>query len=385
MNTDSLQKISDLSKQIVGSDEPFKMIFSKIRSNDVPYNQIIVKPVQLKDNKKLSCVFRSSTKDETKNIDTEMFETMSGTWLQTYFYNLDILTQDKTIQCLQSKKGKLSIIKKNVANKLAVDLAHDHHKKSFVNAEGPYYRDLGLISDGGLVFSKGQKKYNQINKYIETIHHLLADANDYQSFRVADMGSGKAYLTFALNEYLTAEKGWKTFVTGYESRPDLTDTCNNIVQKHHIKGLHFVTANISQAPSEPVDMVVALHACDIATDMAIAYGIQNHAEYIVLAPCCQKQIRKSMSGVNVLSPVIKHGILEERLAEMLTDGMRALFLQSKGYQTKVFEFISLEHTQKNVMITAKKGKPDPNAMIQFEEIKKTFGIEYHYLEKLFEK
>jgi hypothetical protein len=382
---DSLQKISDLSKQIVGSDEPFKMIFSKIRSNDVPYNQIIVKPVRLKDNKKLSCVFRSSTKDETKNIDTEMFETMSATWLQTYFYNLDILTQDKTIQCLQSKKGKLSIIKKNVANKLAVDLAHDHHKKSFVNAEGPYYKDLGLISDGGLVFSKGQKKYNQVNKYIENIHHLLADAGERQTFRVADMGSGKAYLTFALNEYLTAEKGWKTLVTGYESRPDLTDTCNNIVQKHHIKGLHFVTANISQAPSEPVDMVVALHACDIATDMAIAYGIQNHAEYIVLAPCCQKQIRKSMSGDHVLSPVIKHGILEERLAEMLTDGMRALFLQAKGYQTKVFEFISLEHTQKNVMITAKKGKPDPKAMIQFEEIKKTFGIEYHYLEKLFEK
>jgi hypothetical protein len=132
-------------------------------------------------------------------------------------------------------------------------------------------------------------------------------------------------------------------------------------------------------------MVVALHACDIATDMAIAYGIQNHAEYIVLAPCCQKQIRKSMSGDHVLSPVLKHGILEERLAEMLTDGMRALFLQSKGYQTKVFEFISLEHTQKNVMITAKKGKPDPKAMTQFEEIKKTFGIEYHYLEKLFEK
>lgn len=385
MNTDSLQKISDLSKQIVGSDEPFKMIFSKIRSNDVPYNQIIVKPVQLKDNKKLSCVFRSSTKDETKNIDTEMFETMSATWLQTYFYNLDILTPDKTIQCLQSKKGKLSIIKKNVGNKLAVDLAHDHHKKSFVNAEGPYYKDLGLISDGGLVFSKGQKKYNQVNKYIENIHHLLADAGERQTFRVADMGSGKAYLTFALNEYLSAEKGWETHVTGYESRPDLTDTCNNIVQKHHIKGLHFVTADISKAPPEPVDMVVALHACDIATDMAIAYGIQNHAEYIVLAPCCQKQIRKSMSGDHVLSPVIKHGILEERLAEMLTDGMRALFLQSKGYQTKVFEFISLEHTQKNVMITAKKGKPDPNAMTQFEEIKKTFGIQYHYLEKLFEK
>jgi hypothetical protein len=147
-------------------------------------------------------------------------------------------------------------------------------------------------------------------------------------------------------------------------------------------GLHFEACSIDQAPVKASDMVIALHACDIATDMAIAYGIKSKAKYIVLAPCCQKQIRKSMSGENVLSPILKFGILEERQAEILTDGMRALLLQYAGYQTRVFEFISLEHTAKNVMIVAKKGKKNPEAWPAYQKIKETFGIPFHYLEKI---
>jgi len=201
--------------------------------------------------------------------------------------------------------------------------------------------------------------------------------------KVIDMGSGKGYLTFALYEYLQQQNP-KVKVQGVELRQDLVDKCNAVAKKSGYKGLSFVQGSIEDAKVSKVDMVIALHACDIATDMAIAKGVKAGAKYIAVAPCCHKQIRKAMGKTKtVLQPLIAYGILKERQAEMVTDTIRALLLQSEGYKTNVFEFIDLEHTAKNVMITGVlSGKKITKARREIADIKAEFGISEHYLETL---
>ncbi|MBK7524498.1 MAG: SAM-dependent methyltransferase [Saprospiraceae bacterium] len=358
------------------------MVFSKKRQKEEKVINITAKPILLKGKPFIKCVFRHPNKDNTYNYDIKEFLTLTSIWLEEKFYHADLFLTNETYQFLQNQKGKSTLLFKKASNILEDNQSHDHQKKVYVNPEGQYYRDLGLISGQGNLFSKGQKKYNQINKYIEMVSHLLSDEKPEGVFTIADMGSGKAYLTFALYDYLSTSLGWKVKITGYELRKDLVFLCNDVAAKMGFAGLSFVEAGIDKVPISKTDMVVALHACDIATDMAIHFGIECGAKYLVLAPCCQKQIRQNMDIQNVLSPVLKHGILLERQAELLTDGMRALLLEYKGYQSRVFEFVSLEHTSKNVMITAKKSKPDPKALDSFFTLKKQFGIKYHYLEKL---
>ena len=379
---DAFEMLQNLVQEMWKESENFTMVFSKPRHKSTDIISMQARPVLIKNNLQVQCVTRKKTKDETKNQSYASFQTMLNGLLEEVFFNLDIFVPTHTYQYLQNQKGKKTLLKKKAQNSLPEYLGHNHQKKSYINPEGFYYKELGLISGQGQVFSKGQKKYNQVNRYIETLSHLLEHEKPEINFSITDMGSGKAYLTFALYDYLTNVKGWKVKMTGYENRSDLVQTCNELAKKMSWSQLHFEACSIDQAPVKPVDMIIALHACDIATDMAISYGIKSQAKYIVLAPCCQKQIRKSMSGKNVLSPILKYGILEERQAEILTDGMRALLLQHAGYQTQVFEFISLEHTAKNVMIVAKKGKKNPDAWHAYQKIKESFGIPFHYLEKL---
>ena len=174
-------------------------------------------------------------------------------------------------------------------------------------------------------------------------------------------------------------------IKGIELRTELVSQSNEVAKKYQFDQLQFIAQDIHDFPNSEIDMLIALHACDIATDIAIAKGIKADAEIIITAPCCHKQIRQQMQGSPTLSPILKHGILEERQAELITDGIRALLLEAYGYKTKVFEFISNEHTSKNLMITALKAEASPNALEKVNQIKQEFGIEYHYLEKLLDK
>jgi hypothetical protein len=196
------------------------------------------------------------------------------------------------------------------------------------------------------------------------------------------MGSGKGYLTFSLYDYLSSEGKISPQVTGIELRPKLVDFCNQLAERSAYSGLSFISQDIGEYHPERIDMLIALHACDIATDLAIAKGIDAGAGTIVVAPCCHKQIRQQMHCQTDLQAVLKHGILEERQAELITDGIRALLLEHSGYRTKVFEFIDTEHTPKNLLIVGLKAEPDTTALERVAAIKRDFGIEYHYLEKL---
>ena len=230
-----------------------------------------------------------------------------------------------------------------------------------------------------------QHKYKQINRYVEIIEGILKDNKLTDDFSVVDMGSGKGYLTFALYDFLQQQN--KTVkITGVELRPDLIVKCNNIAKQSNFTNLHFVEGSIQETALEKVDMLIALHACDTATDDAIIKGIKANATYIICAPCCHKQIRKQMSPTNALNHITKHGILLERQAEMVTDTIRALILEAHGYSTKVFDFIEEEDTPKNVMIVGTKNKKTADTftenMEKVKALKDLFGIGEHYLETL---
>jgi hypothetical protein len=201
------------------------------------------------------------------------------------------------------------------------------------------------------------------------------------------MGSGKGYLTFALYDYLTHTLKKDATITGIEMREDLVNKCNQIATNSHYQNLKFEKGTIQETVLPAVDMLIALHACDTATDDAIFKGIKANAKVIICAPCCHKQIRKQMAPENELKSITKHGILLERQAEIVTDSIRALILEAQGYKTKVFEFIATEHTPKNVLIVGTKtNRTETEKQENLEKIaglKKLFNIKSHYLETLF--
>ncbi|MBL0355368.1 MAG: SAM-dependent methyltransferase [Chitinophagaceae bacterium] len=231
-----------------------------------------------------------------------------------------------------------------------------------------------------------QDKYKQINRYVEIIDGIIKDLDFNKSISVVDMGSGKGYLTFALYDYLTSTLQLQAKVSGIELRPDLVNICNQIAAKANFSNLHFEKGSIADAAIQSIDMLIALHACDTATDDAIYKGIQANAKVIICAPCCHKQIRKQMKPGNVLNSITKHGILLERQAEIVTDSIRALLLEAAGYKTRVFDFIATEHTPKNVMIVGIKNKNTIDKKEEYLEkvkaLKALFSIETHYLETL---
>jgi hypothetical protein len=197
------------------------------------------------------------------------------------------------------------------------------------------------------------------------------------------MGSGKGYLTFALYDYLNNSLQADASMTGIELRDNLVQFCNALARKSSFKNLDFIAQDIFDYQPKRIDMLIALHACDIATDIAIAKGILAKAEIIVVAPCCHKQLRKEMNTQSAMNGITKFGIMEERQAELLTDGIRALLMEAHGYQVKALEFVSLEHTPKNMMLIGiKKNNPNLDALTKIVEIKAQFGIKTHYLETL---
>ena len=347
---------------------------------------IYIKPVVIKNELMLSFVYRNPTNDITKNFSPDQATAEIEKLLKESFFNADIFTTVETAYFSSDKSGKEKLVLKTAEeNNIVPLLSHDKEKKRLINADALYLKELGITTADGKVKKEMQHKYKQINRYVEIIDGILKDEKLPENFTVADMGSGKGYLTFALYDHLQ-QKQMHATVSGIELRDDLVEKCNRIAALSNFKGLHFTKGSIQETPLAAVDMLIALHACDTATDDAIAKGIKANAQLIICAPCCHKQIRKQMAPDNALRNITKHGILLERQAEMVTDTIRALLLEAHGYKTKVFEFIEEEDTPKNVLIVGVKGKQSEITMNEnFEKVKALkdlFGIKQHYLETL---
>lgn len=364
-----------------------KLTLSKPGSNASDLKNIYARLVELKGQPMLSFTLRHLTQDVTKNHPIGEGISIVGLWLGNDFLNGDLFTTTQDVGIQFNKKRKPHLFTKPPSLTVTQPTEHNLPKNRLIEANqyNIYLREMGITGADGQVLPTGQKKFKQINKYIEIIDSLLQQNPLPGGAHIVDMGSGKGYLTFALYDYLTNHLGLAVTVTGIELRQNLVDFCNHLAQKANFKNLLFMAQDINDYQAGHIDMLIALHACDTATDLAIAKGVKNQAAIIVVAPCCHKQIRQQMHCETDLQAILKHGILEERQAELITDGIRALLLESKGYKTKVFEFISTEHTGKNVMIVGTQSKPNREALAKVSAIKQTFGVQEHYLEKLLQE
>ncbi len=382
---DYIQAVKNLLHEIevsVKENSFVKLTLSKPRQKGELKN-IYIRYITLKNEPHFSFTFHYDTKDEVQNASIKASLELIEDQLSTTFLHANLFTTQFDINLETSKKGKVRWQKKTATLKKIPPRQHDREKRRHVTSDRPYLKHLGITSKEGKVLKSAQSKYKQIDKYIEIMDDLLQEIKTDQPLKIVDMGSGKGYLTFALYDYLVHEQQRPIEIVGIELRQHLVDFCNKVAEIVGFEQLSFVAQDIRDYPAASIDILIALHACDIATDIAIAKGIQSKASLIVCAPCCHKQIRKQIASQNILTPILKHGILEERQAEMITDGIRALIMEQCGYQSKVFEFISNEHTGKNLMIVGTKTDViNESAAVQVAMIKEQFGIQYHYLEQL---
>ncbi len=362
-----------------------KLSMSKVSNRTDDLKMIYVSPVELKSGLKFSFKYRYKTKDEVKNYSEkeaiELLEELIG----DSFLQLLLNTTDEEHQLLINKKGKAKrITKKHKAAQKTLN--HNKEKNYLIKGENNIYlQKLGVCEANGRVKDKQQDKFRQINRYVELMSHWFEKIDHSTKLNIVDMGSGKGYLTFALYDYLKNQLRINVSVTGVELRENLVDLCNEISLDCNFNDLQFISKDIRDFSAEEIDVIIALHACDTATDLAIYKGINANAKLIVCAPCCHKQVRKDMGSKSQFKALTKHGVFEERQAEMLTDTIRSLLMEREGFKTKVFEFISNEHTRKNVMMVghntnSKKNRAKINDEVK--QLKDSFNIQRHELEDL---
>ncbi len=376
-----------------------RLVLSKYVGSDAELERITIRPVTIKDEPLLSFLYEYRTRHITKNHPIIEAVALWQQWLGQDFKNAHLLSDEWEIQLSFSKKGKILLNKhrnKNTSNNATNEslddnkeqpLAHDKKKHRFVEQSRPYLRELGITDNNGQIIPAMSRKWKQINKFIEVLSSAVDSTGIAQreKIHIADFGSGKAYLTFAVHDYLSAQLGVTTHVTGVELRQALVDLCNQTASKLCLSGIQFEQGDVQHFAARGINIMIALHACDTATDYAIHMGIRSGAEIIMCSPCCHKQIRPQLKSPSLLQPILHHGIHLGQEAEMVTDGLRALLLEANGYDTQVFEFISLEHTSKNKMILAQKRKiaRDNSAIsLQIKAIKEFYGITEHCLERL---
>jgi SAM-dependent methyltransferase len=384
------QFIASLSESI--SDNTFiKISLGNYKGSEEGLRNIYVKRILIKRIENLSFTYRYKTRDIVKNYSIDEGLKLIQEGIENGFKVATLFTNEFDLILEMLNNQKVTIRKTTPSSKKTeASLDHDSSKKRLIESQGKeYLHELKITDAEGNVYKNAQDKYKQINHYVEILSSLIKEIPKDKLKKVVDMGSGKGYLTFALYDYLTNVLNLETSVTGVEFRPDMVELCNNIAHKTGFKNLNFTEGTIENYDSTDTNILIALHACDTATDDAIYKGITAQADLIVVAPCCHKQIRREMEknkASNELDFLMKYGIFLERQAEMVTDGIRAMILEYFGYKTKVFQFISDAHTPKNVLVVGVKGKINAKKQADILErlnvTKEYFGIGFHHLERL---
>ncbi|ROM71531.1 methyltransferase [Pseudomonas brassicacearum] len=365
-----------------------KLVLAKYVGDEADLQRLIIKQLTVKEQACLSFVYRYKTRDITKNFPlAEGVETIAAL-LPASFKNAHLLAVTDEAQLEYSKKGKSSLFKSKPQQLREVPSAeHNREKNRFLDLTRPFLADLGVTNHKHELIPAMSRKWKQINKFIEVFSHALTSsplALD-KPVRISDFGSGKGYLTFAIHDYLRNTLQAEGVVTGVELREDMVKLCNEAAARLEYPGLSFQHGDVRSVAPSAVDVMIALHACDIATDYAIHMGIRSGASIIMCSPCCHKQIRLQIQSPALLKPMLQYGLHLGQQAEMVTDSLRALFLEACGYETKVFEFISLEHTNKNKMILAvKRAEPTDRTelLAKIQALKAFYHVTEHCLETL---
>ena len=363
-----------------------KLILSNYKGPDGSLQKISVRLIETKKGSRLMFQSRFETRDVVKNFEFDEGLGELRRQLGSGFRNGHLFTTTADLQLdIGKRSSRLAAGKATIMSR--PNAAHDRQKRSLIDPNAFYLKALGVADDSGRIKSGQHDKWRQINKFIEILSGLVdaSPLRDKKHIRIVDMGSGKGYLTFAAYDHFTNVRGIDVAMTGVEARPELVETCSQIAQAGGLTGLKFVEGRIADFDPGTADILIALHACDTATDDALFKGVSAYAAIIVAAPCCHKELRKQITPPEILAGILKHGVMLERTAETITDGLRSLLLEREGYSTKLFEFVPTEHTPKNNMLVGTRAAKPPDAgriEHQITEVKSLYGIRTQHLEDL---
>lgn len=381
MQGQNIQKFIELFLLSLKENKFLKLTLSKYRGQEKELKNVYIRRVEIKGKLLLSFVYRYKTKDITKNYDERDSVTELTHLLENGFSIAYLFTSEQEIEMAENKM-RIRKLKQSVYH----DVHHDKVKSYLIDPSLPFWHDLDISTQKGDIKKESYSKFKQINKFVEHMTALYESSSlkTKSSIRIIDFGSGKGYLTFAVYWYFQTVLNKDVTVTGVDIKEDLNSLLNDTARKYGYTKLNFVTSDIASYSGEASDIVIALHACDTATDGALAYGIKNNASLIIAAPCCHKCVRKEMTVPEIYSDILKHGILTQRYADLLTDGLRSMTLEYFGYKSQIGEFISSEHTAKNILLSAVKQFPhkDETMLKKIYEIKKTYGIKNYYLDTI---
>lgn len=316
--------------------------------------KVKVRPVLMKGEMVFQCEeFRNNQAFHVNCKEDKICESLME--YMTRMRQMQIETKRHTALVLVSKKGKVTIKKKTQKNReKTADLSHNR-KKQYILEEGivvPFLQDLGVMTEEGKIVRTKFDKFRQINRFLEFIEDILPQLKKEKEITILDFGCGKSYLTFAMYYYLHELKGYDIRIIGLDLKKDVIQYCNGLAGKYGYKKIQFLEGDIAEYEGvSKVDMVVTLHACDTATDYALAKAVGWKADVILSVPCCQHELNGQMEN-DILLPIMKYGLLKERMAALVTDGLRAQYLEQEGYDVQVLEFIDMEHTPKNILIRA---------------------------------
>jgi SAM-dependent methyltransferase len=380
------QFLESLTESITTADFR-KLTLGKLRGELSDAEHVYVRLVRLKKGQRLTFVHRHPTSDITKNYPVSDGLALIRSWLGETCLAASLFTSNQRFQLLFNRRGKPRLHRSTKGVPDCTDpvqpLDHDRSKKRLLQDER-FLEPLGILDSQGKPRAQAGDKYRQVHQFVENVAPLLQSLRPGDRVRFVDMGCGKGYLTFALHRYLQ-ERGLDVQTIGIERRAALTDDANAIVQDLRYTGIIFRPGEISNARLPEVDLLVALHACDTATDDAIFRGIQAGCRWIVVSPCCQHELRPQLQSPAGMEPLFRYGIQLDRMTEAVTDALRCLYLKAYGYTTRLQEFVDPEHTARNLLMIATKSprNPDRSELLRrakaFEE---QFGIKTQRLAEL---
>jgi len=357
-------------------DQTFqKLTLGKLENELSSVRHVYVRLIDLKTGPHLSFVYRSANQDITKNYSiTDGIGLIAG-WLGSSCGSATFVTGSGSQQLAFSRRGKPRLFAQDSPGAPVTNRSHDREKLRLLKNEQALQL-LGVIDSDGRPRPQMGDKYRQVHHFIQALVPILKGTNPGDTLRIVDMGCGKGYLTFALHQFLR-ENGLHSVTIGIEKRESLAQLANEIAEKLGDSTIRFIQGEISEVDVKPIDILIALHACDTATDDAIYRAIKEECRWIVVSPCCQHELRPQIVAPAGLEPLFRHGIQADRMTETVTDTLRCLYLEAWGYQTRIQEFVGTEHTAKNLLIVASRtGKPGPRHHLVERAIdfQRRFGI-----------
>lgn len=378
-----MDKLLEILNNIIEDNELILLVLSNKRNSEILPKRINVTMFQSKG--EVSYQFESHFEKKVTHYNKSGAEVAEEVLaLLASYKNVSIYSANADYQVLCGKKGNVNIKKTAPTKKLDNNLEHNK-KKNYILQDMTKYNfliELDIMTADGKVKAQKYNKFVQINKYLEIISHSISALKKEKTINIIDFGCGKAYLTFALYYYLCKVQGFDVKIIGVDLKQDVINFCNDLASKLGYENMEFVNGDIKDFNStDDIDMVISLHACDTATDEAIIKAIEWNSKVIIAVPCCQHELFDKMKN-DIFKPVQQYGILNDKLATIITDSIRGLVLQIKGYNVSIMEFTALEHTAKNVLIRAEyTGKTDKKAQEQYNSLTEFWGIN-PYIEKI---